>query len=112
MLNEMTNCIKRVVKGLGEFKGCGRIGGRIRRFKQQFLPRCRDNAAYENDKVAKKETKKAIQLYCKLGTKDGENKIYKRTRTREMKTRDLNCVKCIKYEDQRVLVQEEEIKER
>ena len=33
-------------------------------------------------------------------------------KTREMQPRDLNGVKCIKDEDQRVLVKEEQIKER
>jgi hypothetical protein len=32
--------------------------------------------------------------------------IYKLAKTREIKTRDLNCVKYIKDEDQRVLVNE------
>jgi hypothetical protein len=71
--------------------------------------------------VAKKEAKKVVQeakykaydeLYSKLGTNDGEKNIYKLAKTREMKTRDLNGVKCIKDEDQRVLVKEEQIKER
>ena len=41
-----------------------------------------------------------------------EKNIYKLAKTSEMKTRDLNGAKCIKYEDQRVLVKEWEIKER
>ena len=41
-----------------------------------------------------------------------EKNIYKLAKTSEMKTRDLNGAKCIKYEDQRVLVKEREIKER
>ncbi len=47
-----------------------------------------------------------------LGQKDEERNIYKLGKIREMKTRDLKCVKCIKDEDQWVLVKEEEIKER
>ena len=51
-------------------------------------------------------------LYDKLGTKDRENDVYKLAKLRERKTRDFNHIKCIKNEDSRVLVQEEEIKER
>jgi len=47
-----------------------------------------------------------------LRTNNGENNIYKLAKTREMKTRDLNCAKCIEDEDQRVLVKEEGIKKR
>ena len=69
----------------------------------------------------RKEAKKVIRdakfkayddLYDKLGTKDGENDIYKLVMLRERKTRDFNYIKCIKNEDSRVLVQEEEIKKR
>lgn len=37
--------------------------------------------------------------------------IYKLVKTREMKTRNLNCVKSIKDKDQRVLVKEVDIKD-
>ena len=57
-------------------------------------------------------TKAYDELYCKLGTKDGEKNMYKLAKTMEMKTRVLNGVKCIKDGDRRVLVKEEEIKER
>jgi hypothetical protein len=46
-----------------------------------------------------------------LGTEDGEKNIYKLAKTSEMKIRDLNGVRCIKDEDQKVLVKEEHIKE-
>jgi len=51
-------------------------------------------------------------LYNKLDTKEGERNIYKLAKSRERKTRDLNQVKCIKGEDAKVLVKDEEIKER
>lgn len=38
-------------------------------------------------------------LYSKLGMNDGEKNIYKLVKIREIKTRDLKCVKCIKDED-------------
>ena len=67
-------------------------GGRLKRESYRSLPRCRDNIAYENYKLAKKEAKKAVQeaklkaydeLYSKLGMKDGENNIYKLAHTRK-----------------------------
>ena len=68
----------------------------------------------------RKEAKKVIRdakfkayddLYNNLGTKDGENDVYKLAKLRERKTRDFNHIKCIKNEDSRMLAQEKEIKE-
>ena len=76
---------------------------------------------FEIYKYVRKEAKKVIKdakfkayddLYDKLGTKDGEKDVYKLAKLRERKTRDFNHIKCIKNEDSRVLVKEEEIKER
>ncbi len=106
----MASCIKRVVKHvIGESKGCGQLTQetwwckkevqavfRLKRELYRSLPICRDNAAYENYKVAKREEKKVVQeakcntydeLYSELGAKDGENNIYKLVKTREMKTK-------------------------
>jgi hypothetical protein len=59
MWNEMTSCVKREVKeSHGESKGCGDRLKRIEREGHRSLPICRDNAAYENNKVAKRELKK------------------------------------------------------
>jgi len=44
--------------------------------------------------------------------KEGDKHIYKLAKAKEMKTRDLNGVRCIKVEDLRVLVKEKQIKER
>ena len=41
-----------------------------------------------------------------------EKRIYKVAKIRERKTKDFNQVKCIKSEDSKVLVRDEEIKER
>ena len=72
-------------------------------------------------KVAKKLTKKAVsvaknnayeRLYQKLETKEGEKDEFKLTRARKKTSKDLGCVRFIKGEDDRVLVEEIEIKER
>ena len=72
-------------------------------------------------KVEKKLAKKAVaiaknnayeRLYQKLETKEGEKDVFKLVRARERKTRDLECVRCIKGEDGEVLVEEAEIRDR
>ena len=100
-----------------------KLGGGIQRPKQQLnqresdrrLLKCRDNATYESYKATKREAGKVVQeakckafdnLYNKLGTKEGYNHIYKFSKTREMKKRDLNGVRGIKDEGQRVSVKE------
>ena len=70
---------------------------------------------------AKKEAKKVVSdakrkayddLYNRLRTRDGENDIFKLAKIRERKSRDLYHVKCIKSNDQKVLVNDNDIKER
>ena len=51
-------------------------------------------------------------LYTKLGTQEGEKSIYKLAKLRDRKTNDFNNVKCIKSDDSRVLVKDDEIMER
>jgi hypothetical protein len=51
-------------------------------------------------------------LYQRVGTKEGEKDIYRIVRTRERKTRDINQIKCIKDGTDRLLVKDEEIKDR
>jgi len=76
--------------------------------------------SFERYKLAKKEAKKAVQnarakmyeeVYEKLDTKEIENNTYRIARIRERKTRDLCTVRCVKDEDQKILVRDE-IKER
>ena len=80
-------------------------------YKTWFQDRSTSNM--ENYKEAKKNAKRAVsaargkaydELYEKLGTKEGEMGVYKLAKIRERKTRDLNQVKCIKDEADRVLV--------
>ena len=51
-------------------------------------------------------------LYERLGTKEGENDIYRMARIRERKTRDINQIKCIKDGINRLLVKDDKIKGR
>ena len=51
-------------------------------------------------------------LYQRLGTKEGEKDIYRMARIRERKARDINQIKCIKDGTDRLLVKDEEIKDR
>ena len=44
------------------------------------------------------------EVYEKLDTKEVEKDIYRISRIRERKTRDLSTVRCVKDEDQKVLV--------
>ena len=76
--------------------------------------------SFERYKLAKKEDKKAVQnarakvyreVYEKLDTKEVEKDIYRIARIRDRKTRDLCTVRCVKDEDQKVLVQDEQIKD-
>jgi hypothetical protein len=52
------------------------------------------------------------ELYRKLDTKEGENVVYKMAKLRERKTKDFNQVKCIKDEVDKLLVKDDEIKNR
>ena len=49
-------------------------------------------------------------MYEKLDTKEVEKEIYRIARIRERKTRDLCTMRCVKDEDQKVLVRDEESK--
>src|SRR6185312_9852463 len=51
-------------------------------------------------------------LFERLGTKEGENDIYRMARIRERKTRDINQIKCIKDGINRLLVKDDKIKGR
>ena len=52
------------------------------------------------------------ELYQRLGTKEGEKDIYRMARIHEQKTRDINQIKCIKDVTDRLLVKDEEIRDR
>jgi hypothetical protein len=75
----------------------------------------------ERYKVAKKTAKRAVSevrgqmydgLYQRLGMKEGENDIYRMTKSQERKTRNIIQVKCIKDATERLLTKDEDIKNR
>ena len=47
-----------------------------------------------------------------METNEGEKDVFKLARVRKKKTRNLGCVRCIKGEDGKVLVEEIEIRQR
>jgi Reverse transcriptase (RNA-dependent DNA polymerase) len=135
MWNKMSSCIQRVAKEvLGESRGNGpptketwwwndEVQGAIKRKKERYkcLHKCNNEENVQKYKLAKREAKKAVKeargkayedLYQKLGTKEGEKCIYKLAKIRDRKTRDLNHIRCIKDENQRLLVRDDEVKER
>lgn len=88
-------------------------------FKRLHLDKSATNI--EGYKIAKRAAKRAVSvakgqaydnLYQRLGTKEGEKDIYRMARIRERKTRDINQIKCIKDGVDRLLVRDEEIKDR
>ncbi|KAL6559063.1 hypothetical protein OROHE_006432 [Orobanche hederae] len=132
MWNLLEHNIKEVAKEvLGESKGNGpsskdtswwneevKQAIKTKRECYKVLGKCSSDENYERYKKARTEAKKAVrskvnkELYARLDTKEGENYIYKLARMREKKTRDIGKVKCVKDTDQKVLVQDKEIKER
>ncbi|KAJ7971686.1 Retrovirus-related Pol polyprotein LINE-1 [Quillaja saponaria] len=106
-----------------------RHGGGMKKFNKLLklkkcykrLHKCRNEDNYRCFRQARKVAKKAVReargkacegLYQKLETKDGEKDIYRITKQRERRTKDLIRIKCIKDEADRVLVKEDEINER
>jgi hypothetical protein len=93
-------------------------------YKKECYKRLHHNKSDENIqkyKEARRNVKKAVseasgqtytELYRKLDMKDDENDVYKMAKLRERKTRDFHQVKCIKDEADRLLVKDEEIKNR
>jgi len=72
-------------------------------------------------KVVKKLAKNVVameknnayeRLYQRLETREGEKDVCRLARAREKKTRNLGCVRCIKGEDSKVLVEETKSRER
>ena len=89
------------------------------KFKQYQHSRC-DEDKYdlrEANKRAKREVAKAKEsaykdLYDKLGSIEGQNIIYKLSKTRERRTRNLTDIAYIKDSNGTILTDEDEIKAR
>ena len=86
-------------------------------YKCLYHHRSEDNI--QKYKSTKKNAKRAMSetrgqtyedLYQKLSTKESEKNVYKMESLRERKTRDFTQVKCIKDETNRLLVKDDEIK--
>jgi hypothetical protein len=135
MWNKIAGGMRKVAKEvLGESKGGAPLGKdtswwnedvklaiKVKRECYRNLSKNRDNENLEKYMIAKKEAKKVVrnardkvykEVYDKLDTKEGEKDIYRLAKMRDRKSRDLGMVRCIKDETQRVLVKDEEIKER
>jgi hypothetical protein len=85
------------------------------------LHHIRSDENIQNYKKVKRNTTKTVseerrrayaELYRKLDIKEGENIVYKMAKLRERNIRDFNRVKCIKNETDRLLVKDDEIKNR
>ena len=94
---------------------------KLKRTNYKIWLKARDEESLKKYRDSKKEAKKAIRnaklkaydnIYNKLDMKEGEKDIYKLAKLRERKTKDFKYIKCVKGEDERVLIKEEEIKER
>lgn len=134
MWNTMDFCIKRVEKEvLGETKG-----GRYKK-KQIWwwndevqnvlkLKKCSfktwQRSAYTGDwkhyeetrtkakRVARDAKLEAYENFCnELGSKDGEVKISKLAKLRDKKSKDLDGVRCIKDDEDKVFMKDEEIRD-
>lgn len=135
MWNSMANCMRGISREvLGESKGTGPSSREtwwwreevqaIVKTKKECFKKWQKDRTEENLKsygLANKEVKKVVRetklkayddLYTRLDSKEGEKRVYKLAKIRERKTRNFNQVKCIKSEDSKVLVKDDEIKER
>ncbi|KAG2560585.1 hypothetical protein PVAP13_8KG079668 [Panicum virgatum] len=122
---KMSTCVRKVASEVfgvsrgGKQEGKDTWWGNDKCFKHLHLDKSAANI--EGYKLAKRVAKRAVSvangkayddLYQRLGTKEGENDIYRMARIRERKTRDINQIKCIKDGTDRLLVKDEEIMDR
>ncbi|KAG2578377.1 hypothetical protein PVAP13_6NG171106 [Panicum virgatum] len=132
---KMETCVRKVaIEVLGASRG-GKQEGKdtwwwnnevqmaIKEKKEYFRHLHLDKSAtnIEGCKLAKRAAKRAVSvakgkayddLYQRLGTKEGENDIYRMARICKRKKCDINQIKCIKDGTDRLLVKDDEIKGR
>ena len=135
----MADCIRRSAKEvLGVAKeGSGRMEGawwwseevkgkvEAKQKKDKALVGSRTDEEKEVSRVlytiVKKKAKKAVavaknhayeRLYHKLSSKEGENEVFKLARFRERRTKDLSSMRCIKDENDKVLVEDTKVQEK
>lgn len=132
---KMRDCISRVAKDiLGESSGKiivkkdttwwnEDVKVAVKRKKECYLAlgKCNNEETKARYKDAKSRAKEAVreaklkvykEVYEKLDSKEGEKDIYRMARRRHENTKDLCMVKCVKDKNQKILVQDEEIKDR
>ena len=132
---ELSMLVRQVAKEvLGESKGYIRRKKETRWWnnnvqeKIKFMKQCfKDLNIYDSEenwvkyRLAKKEEKKAVsvarstsfeEFYKELGTKDGEQKIYRIAKIKEHKSRDLDQVRCVKDEEGNVLVNDDNVRDK
>lgn len=135
MWDDMATKIRKIAKTvLGESRGFGprdkeswwwneTVQDKVKNKRECFktLQGCNNAESWARYRNARNETRKAVseerakayeEFYKDLGTKNGERKIYKLAKNRERKTRDLDQVRCIKDEEGKVLVTDQNIKRR
>ena len=87
----------------------------------RYLHKCPNEENLQKFRLARKNTKKAVreargkvstEMYKKLGSKEGEKNIYRLAKIRDKKSKDLTHVRCIKDDNQKLLVRDVEVKER
>jgi len=139
MWEAMVECIRRSAK---EILGKSRRGGnnikrawwwnekakdKVKEKKKAYGAFMNSRIDEENEasrvryKAAKKVAKKVVttaksmayaRVYRKLETKEGKKEVFKLTKVRERRIRDLGALRCIKYENSKMLFEDPEIKER
>lgn len=135
MWNKMAQEIRKLAKeALVESKGSGprdkesqwwnesvQRKVRVKRVYFKEWSKCKNVETRNKYKKAKNETKKEVSeaktqafdgLYQLLETKEREKSIYRLVKGRERKTRDLDQVECVKNEEGKALVQENDINDK